>query len=117
MAITQFDNSDPRIQLGNIYARKRIVGYSDAVMLVSKPTELAIGATLNDLIRDNNSEFCQIIGLALSEHPAGSSMKPDIPADPYDRITILISGGPWTQRMWTEDPPKTDTEAAPDLRP
>ncbi len=101
MAITQIGKTSPRIKVGNSCSTKRVAGYSEAVMPVSEPTELPIGSTAQELLDlSSNTHICQLIGLAYSTHRAKSKAKLDIPEDAYDRITILVSGGPWTQRMW-----------------
>ena len=64
--------------------------------------EWLIGSTpITEILRvDETLNIAHLIGVKFSHHKPTDIPKGDRPQDELTRITMLVDGGPWEQRMW-----------------
>lgn len=64
-----------------------------------------IGTTpVSEMLRvDNSTNRAMLVGVKYSRHRPTDEPKGDVKPDVFTRVTMLVDGGPWEQRMWNPD--------------
>ena len=64
--------------------------------------EWVIGSTpVTSILRvDETDHRAELVGVKYSNHHLDDNPKGDRKPDEYTRVTMLVTGGPWEQRMW-----------------
>lgn len=81
----------PGVQYGNANDQDYIIGSTPIV----------------EILRVDDSHPARLVGVKYSQHIVGDPRGMNRRPDNFVRVTMLIAGGPWRQRMWIPDEPRS----------